>query len=86
VLLPPQLIKIDIEGAEYDALLGSRNVISKYHPTIFLSTHNCQNPGVHKKCYDFLDEIGYQLRYIDFYGKETDIDDPWYEILAEMVN
>jgi len=28
------VIKIDVEGAEYDVLLGARNIIEKYKPTI----------------------------------------------------
>jgi len=82
-IFPPELIKMDIEGAEYDALLGSFNILSKYHPIIFLSTHNCQNTGVHRKCLDLLTNLGYKISYLDFYKKETENDDPWYEIVAE---
>jgi len=84
-LLPPQLIKMDIEGAEFDALRGAEVLLKKYHPAIFLSTHNCQNTGVHKKCCDFLVNMGYSLSYFSFYERKTDFDDPWYDVLAEFI-
>jgi FkbM family methyltransferase len=37
--LKPQLIKIDVEGAEIDVLKGAVNIIRQEHPTIFLSFH-----------------------------------------------
>ena len=82
----PQLIKMDIEGAEYDALTGAKELLSKHHPTIFLSTHNCQNNGVHKECIALLTEYGYSLKYLEFHKKITEEDDPWYELLAEKIS
>lgn len=35
-LLPPDIIKIDVEGAELYALQGARELISKCHPFIFM--------------------------------------------------
>lgn len=79
----PNLIKMDIEGAEYEALTGAEKLLKEYHPVIFLSTHNCQNPGVHKKCCDYLKNIGYKISNINYYENKTTMDDPWYEIIAE---
>ena len=84
-IMVPQLIKMDIEGAEYDALKGAKHLLKEFHPTIFLSTHNCQNKGVHKKCCGFLVEMGYNLSYFDYHEKVTDTDDPWYDLLAEYI-
>jgi FkbM family methyltransferase len=81
---PPQLIKIDVEGAEYKVLLGANSLIMDHRPVIFLSTHNCQVPGVHKKCIDLLSNLGYKITYVNYRERITEYDDPWYEILAEF--
>ena len=36
---PPEIIKMDIEGSEYDALVGAKKVLTSQHPQIFLSGH-----------------------------------------------
>jgi len=81
---PPQLIKIDVEGAEYQVLLGATLLLRTYRPVIFLSTHNCQVPGIHKRCIDLLSNLGYSITYLNFRERKTEYDDPWYEVLAEF--
>lgn len=63
----PDLLKIDIEGGEYTALLGAENILLKAHPTIFLATHGL---GIHRKCIEFLKYLGYEIDAID--GKIMD--------------
>ena len=57
-LLVPDVLKIDVEGAELTVLKGAINLLNKYHPIIFLSTHSSD---IHKKCCDFLLSLGYKL-------------------------
>ena len=61
-LPPPNVIKCDIEGGEYDALTGARDTLSRYLPSIFLATHG---PEVHARCCELLSSIGYNLTPLD---------------------
>jgi FkbM family methyltransferase len=56
---PPDYLKIDVEGAEFLVLSGARQILSKHHPMIFLSTHNKK---VHEQCCAFLGSLGYKLK------------------------
>lgn len=58
IIMAPNLMKIDVEGAEFDVLNGAKNILEKYHPTIFLSTHNDK---VHKECINLLRSLNYKL-------------------------
>ena len=72
----PDIIKIDVEGAEYDVLLGAKNALLQYQPHILLATHDCHLPGVQQKCVQFLEELGYRLTHTGRYHKNLDgIDD-----------
>jgi FkbM family methyltransferase len=55
----PNFIKMDIEGAEADALRGAIGVLRDCRPTILLSTHGHE---VHVECESLLKELGYRLR------------------------
>jgi FkbM family methyltransferase len=61
----PKLIKIDVEGAEYDVLKGAKEILQKFGPTLILSTHEKWVPGIDKKCVLLLESYGYQLNKID---------------------
>jgi FkbM family methyltransferase len=58
----PDFIKMDIEGAEFNALTGARQLLMETHPAIFLATHGHK---VHTDCCGFLDAMGYKLKSID---------------------
>ena len=60
--LIPNCLKIDVEGAEFSLLKGSKLLIEDFHPKIFLATHNA---SVHKKCINFLLGHNYQLKFIN---------------------
>jgi len=66
-LQPPDYVKVDIEGAEYDALLGAQNLLKTFHPVLFLDTHN---RTVHHQTLNFLKELGYRFEILD--GKPLD--------------
>lgn len=58
--LPPNFIKIDVEGAELDVLKGAKNALQIYKPIILLATHEVHLSGVKKKCIEFLKDLNYE--------------------------
>lgn len=61
-LLPPDVIKCDVEGGEADALEGAGRTLAAHRPTIFLATHG---PSVHARCCSLLAGLGYELAPLD---------------------
>jgi FkbM family methyltransferase len=58
-VLPPDYIKMDIEGAELLALRGARETFQRYLPLLFLATHGRE---VHVECCRLLESWGYECR------------------------
>ena len=57
-IAPPDFIKMDIEGAEYRALQGTRQVFHDFHPVLFLATHG---KDVHGDCCRLLKSWKYEF-------------------------
>jgi FkbM family methyltransferase len=57
-LRPPDILKIDVEGAELEVLEGSHRALAEFHPAIFLEIHGTQ---LHADCRAFLSKKGYHL-------------------------
>ena len=58
---PPDVVKIDVEGAEADVLRGARQALQR-HPVIFLATHG---ETVHRECVELLMAAGYEVHALD---------------------
>ena len=58
----PDLIKMDIEGAEYEALIGAKEILKTKKPVIFIATHSAE---LRTKCLKLLAEFGYTVKSID---------------------
>jgi FkbM family methyltransferase len=56
---PPDCIKMDIEGAEFHALLGARQCFTRYRPKLFLATHSSE---VHDACCRILNSWDYVIQ------------------------
>lgn len=54
--IAPFLIKLDIQGAELNALMGGRNTLIKYHPILLIETP-------HDAVLAYLRELGYDAYY-----------------------
>ena len=63
-LPPPDLIKIDVEGAEAEVLTGASRLLAEFHPRIFLEVHGTE---LHAHCRAFLQVRGYIVR--EGYGR-----------------
>jgi FkbM family methyltransferase len=59
---PADVIKMDIEGAEYTVLVNLKDFLITNSPIIFLSTHG---NDIHVKCVNLLTELGYDLTPLD---------------------
>jgi FkbM family methyltransferase len=55
----PHILKIDVEGAEYAALVGATDVLRRARPEILLSTHSIPQ---RQQCMDHLINLGYDVR------------------------
>jgi len=65
-LRPPDILKIDVEGAEMEVLEGASKVLTEFHPKIFLEIHGTQ---LHAKCSASLSAKGYRIE--EGYGQLT---------------
>ena len=71
----PNVIKMDIEGFEYEALMGSIEFLSKYKPIIFFEFHKgiMERAGKnHALLLHKLKEIGYELTPLDHHQDEME--------------
>ena len=58
----PDVIKIDVEGAEQQVLSGAEQTLRSRHPFVFVATHTT---ALHSECCQFLNSLGYKLEAID---------------------
>jgi len=68
MILPPDYIKMDIEGTELLALRGAKESIQRYRPVIFLATHGT---AVHDGCCRLLESWGYDYRVLQSNSSDT---------------
>jgi FkbM family methyltransferase len=64
-ILPPNYVKMDIEGAELLALRGASAIFQRYRPVLFLATHGWE---LHRECRELLESWGYEWQDLDFAG------------------
>jgi len=57
----PDVIKLDIEAYEFEALQGMEKLINQYHPIFLIDAHNEEN---HRQCISFLENRGYKVKVL----------------------
>lgn len=60
-IAPPDCIKMDVEGAEFRALLGARECFARHRPKLFLATHG---RDVQDDCLRLLASWQYEYQYM----------------------
>ena len=63
---PVRMIKLDIEGYEYDALKGAEMTIKQFKPLIVFES-NPGNENQRDKIFDLLKSYGYQVGRVSNY-------------------
>lgn len=58
----PQIMKIDVEGAELDVLNGAMNTLQKSKPLLFIEAHS---PALAAECTRLLTETGYRVGVLE---------------------
>ena len=58
----PGLIKMDIEGAEFDALHGAEEILSQRYPHLIVETHSSE---LETRCDEYLREFGYRPQVVN---------------------
>jgi hypothetical protein len=54
---PPDLVKLDVEGCEFDALCGAQNTLTEHRPHLIVETHSAE---LERDCGALLLECGYR--------------------------
>ena len=69
-ILAPNVVKLDVEGAEFDVLSGALEMLRRCRPIIFLEAHGA---ALEKACSEQLLRLGYTVRRIeqDVRGEES---------------
>jgi hypothetical protein len=74
-LRPPNLVKVDVEGAELDALKGMAETLRTHRPTVLYEVDDASPAGLHRKAADlaaFWDAAGYAVTTLPSAYEEID--------------
>lgn len=70
------IVKMDIEGAEHQALLGMEQTLRRFHPILIVEVHNHFLPlfgSTSKELLSWLTSLNYQITPVDSTGTEENV-------------
>ncbi|MBX7149248.1 FkbM family methyltransferase [bacterium] len=83
----PTLIKLDIENAELDALLGAQHVLQKAKPRVLMEVWPHPNNKQHQQAAYLLNNLGYTLYGLDEFGQTHLINlNTWFKQVSKIEN
>jgi FkbM family methyltransferase len=69
----PDFIKIDVEGTEYDVLIGGRETIGKSRPTMLIELHHFDGDMAANRVPDLLTEWKYRIQWLETWPQTSHI-------------
>ena len=72
------ILKIDVEGFEFEVIQGAEKTIRRLKPHIILETHSKE---LRSKCNEFLNELGYKLK---FEGRTVTVKSPGMDKITNL--
>jgi FkbM family methyltransferase len=63
--LRPDVLKLDVEGSEYDVLIGAKETISKYRPNLLIELHHFDGDLAAIPVPELLIGWGYQIEWVE---------------------
>jgi FkbM family methyltransferase len=71
--LLPDFLKIDVEGAEYDVLMGGREAISRRQPTMLIELHHFDGDLAANRVPELLSEWNYHIQWLEKWAQTSQI-------------
>jgi len=69
----PDFLKVDVEGAEYDVLMGGRETIGQSRPTMLIELHHFDGDVVANRVPDLLREWNYHIQWLETWPQTSHI-------------
>ncbi|MGB7283376.1 MAG: FkbM family methyltransferase [Candidatus Acidiferrum sp.] len=64
-LIQPDILKMDVEGAEYEVLRGGKEIINKFQPKLFIELHHFDGNLAAHPVPGLLNSWGYHIHWIE---------------------